>query len=79
MHCHITILRYLAVLRIVCDMRGFVSVVLFHRAELVIKTNVSQLKLLTFLTQFKLVTLSHGPAQPSGAHLRRNRKFDVTS
>ena len=89
MHCHITILRYLAILRIVLDIRGFVSVGLLHNAGQVIKTNVSQLKLLTFLTQFKLVTLSHGPAQPSpaqpspaqpsGAHLRRNRKFDVTS
>ena len=63
MHCHITILRYLAILRIVLDIRGFVSVGLLHNAGLVIKTNVSQLKLLTFLTQFKLVTLSHGPAQ----------------
>ena len=67
MHCHITILRYLAILRIVLDIRGFVSVGLLHNAGLVIKTNVSQLKLLTFLTQFKLVTLSHGPAQPSPA------------
>ena len=62
-NCHITILRYLAILRIVLDIRGFVSVGLLHNAGQVIKTNVSQLKLLTFLTQFKLVTLSHGPAQ----------------
>ena len=69
MHCHITILRYLAILRIVLDIRGFVSVGLLHNAHAgqVIKTNVSQLKLLTFLTQFKLVTLSHGPAQPRPA------------